>query len=196
MTAQAGGTTSSLAARKSAQRRQLRQARAAIPQAERRRAALRAARHLARLARACGARHVAAYLALSEEMPTHPAIRLLRRQGCRVYVPRLAGAQLRFAPLRGVARRNRFGIAEPVAASRPPRLDLIVMPLVAFDAGGARLGMGGGYYDRLLAGPRSGRRPLRVGFGFAAQEVKAVPADARDARLDAVVTERGARRFR
>ena len=44
--------------------------------------------------------------------------------------------------------------------------------------------------------PVRGRRPLRVGFAFAAQEIEAVPADARDARLHAVVTERGARRFR
>lgn len=195
MTAQAGGTTSSLAARKGAQRRQLRQARAAIPQAERRRAALRAARHLARLARACGARHVAAYLALAEEIATQPAIGLLRRQGCRLYVPKLAGARLRFAPLRGALKRNRYRIAEPAGARRPPRLDLIVLPLVAFDAAGARLGMGGGYYDRLLAGARSGRRPLRVGLAFAAQEVPAVAAGGGDARLDAVVTERGVRRF-
>ncbi|MGH8443149.1 MAG: 5-formyltetrahydrofolate cyclo-ligase, partial [Nevskiaceae bacterium] len=121
-------------------RKALRQARRAISTAERNTAARRAARHLARLARACGVRHVAAYLALSEEMATRPAIRLLQRQGCRIYVPKLAGAQLRFAPLRGALKRNRYRIAEPVAARRPPRLDLIVMPLVAFDAGGARLG--------------------------------------------------------
>ncbi|MGQ0585759.1 MAG: 5-formyltetrahydrofolate cyclo-ligase [Gammaproteobacteria bacterium] len=167
-----------------------------MPESDRSRAALRAARHLVRLARACGARHVAAYLALAEEMATQPAIRLLRRHGCRVYVPKLAGARLRFAPLRGALRRNRFRIAEPVAGRRPPRLDLVVMPLVAFDASGARLGMGGGYYDRLLAGTRSGRRPLRVGLAFAAQEIASVPAGCDDARLDAIVTERGARRFR
>jgi 5-formyltetrahydrofolate cyclo-ligase len=121
---------------------------------------------------------------------------LLRRHGCRVYVPRLAGGGLRFVPLRGALRANRFHIAEPVGAGRPPRLDLIVLPLVAFDGSGRRLGMGGGYYDRWLARARPWRRPLRVGLAFAAQEVPAVPAGARDARLDAVVTERGSRRFR
>jgi hypothetical protein len=60
----------------------------------------------------------------------------------------------------------------------------------------ARLGMGGGYYDRWLARPRAARRPLRVGFGFALQEARVVPATAHDVRLDAVVTERGLRRFR
>lgn len=195
MTAQAGDTTS-LFSRKAAQRKALRRARAAIPAAPRRCAAQAAARRLARLARAAGARHVAAYLSLVEEIDTAPLIALLRRQGCRVYVPKLAGAHLRFAPLRGALRANRFRIAEPVGAGRPPRLDLIVLPLVAFDADGRRLGMGGGYYDRLLARPRPGRRPLRVGLAFAAQEVPAVPAGAGDARLDAIVTERGARRFR
>jgi 5-formyltetrahydrofolate cyclo-ligase len=195
MTAQAGDTTS-LSSRKAAQRKALRRARAVVPLATRRRAARSAARHLARLARTAGARHVAAYLSLAEEIDTAPLIARLRRQGCRVYVPKLAGARLRFAPLRGVLRANRFRIAEPVGAGRPPRLDLIVLPLVAFDADGRRLGMGGGYYDRLLARQRPARRPLRVGLAFAAQEVPAVPAGAGDARLDAVVTERGARRFR
>jgi 5-formyltetrahydrofolate cyclo-ligase len=185
-----------LAARKGALRRQLRRARAALPAATRRCAAESAARRLARLARATGARHVAAYLSLLEEIDTAPLIALLRRQGCRVYVPKLAGARLRFAPLRGALRANRFRIAEPVRAGRPPRLDLIVLPLVAFDAAGRRLGMGGGYYDRLLARQRPARRPLRVGLAFAAQEVAAVPAGAGDARLDAIVTERGLRRFR
>jgi len=195
MTAQAGDTTS-LSARKAAQRKALRSSRRALPPSQRRRAALRAARHLARLARAAGARHVAAYLGVNEEIDTAPLLALLRRQGCRLYVPRLAGERLRFAPLRGTLRDNRYGIAEPAGAARPPRLDLIVLPLVGFDAAGRRLGMGGGYYDRLLARPRPSRRPLRVGLAFAAQELPEVAAGAGDARLDAIVTERGARRIR
>src|SRR5688572_8784330 len=107
MTAQAGDTTS-LSSRKAAQRKALRRARAAIPAAARRRAARTAARRLARLARAAGARHVAAYLSLVDEIDTAPLIALLRRQGCHVYVPKLAGARLRFAPLRGALRANRF----------------------------------------------------------------------------------------
>jgi 5-formyltetrahydrofolate cyclo-ligase len=174
----------------------VRQLRRAVPRADRRRAARQAALHLARVARACSARHVAAYLSLPEEIDTAPLIALLRRQRCVLYVPKLAGAgRLRFMRLDTAMRRNRYGIAEPVAGGRPPRLDLIVLPLVAFDEAGRRLGMGGGYYDRLLARPRPWRRPLRIGLAFAAQQVAAVPANARDARLDAVVTERGLRRF-
>jgi len=201
LTAQVGDTSSppseaqSLAARKRALRRQLRQVRAAIPRTERQRAARAAARHLARACRRWQARHVALYLGVPEELDTRPLIAALR--GARLYAPRLGpGGRLRFALLAPPLVRNRYGIPEPAALRPPPRLDLIVLPLVGFDAGGARLGMGGGYYDRLLARPRAHRRPLRVGFAFAAQEVPAVPVAPHDARLDAVVTERGLRRFR
>ena len=194
MTAQAGGTTSSLVARKRALRRQLRQVRAAIPLALRRRAAQAAARHLARACRRWQAQHVALYLGVPEELDTRPLIAAL--QGLRLYAPRVGpDGQLRFTRLAPPLVRNRYGIAEPAALRRPPRLDLIVLPLVGFDAAGARLGMGGGYYDRLLARPRAYGRPLRVGFAFAAQEVRTVPVAPHDARLDAVVTERGLRRF-
>lgn len=201
MTAQAGDTTSlssrkALALRKTELRKEIRQRRRALPSAERGRAARAAARHLARACRLLRARHVAAYVGFADEIDTAPALRLLREQGCRVYVPKIAGARLRFSLLGGALRRNRYGIAEPAVLRLPPRLDLIVLPLVGFDAQGRRLGMGGGYYDRLLARARATRRPLRVGYAFAAQEARAVPVAAHDVRLDAVITERGWRRFR
>ena len=72
---------------------------------------------------------------------------------------------------------------------------VLIVPLLAFDARGYRLGYGGGFYDRTLEGLR-GRGPvLAVGFAFAAQEVEAVPIDATDQRLDMIVTEQGVRRF-
>lgn len=195
MTAQAGGTTSSLAARKRALRRQLRQTRAALPASTRRRAAQAAARHLARACRRWHAQHIALYLGVPEELDTGPLVVALR--GARLYMPRVGrDGALRFTRLAPPLLRNRYGIREPAARSRPPRLDVIVLPLVGFDAQGRRLGMGGGYYDRLLARARAFRRPLRVGLAFAAQEVAALPAGAHDVRLDAVVTEHGLRRFR
>jgi 5-formyltetrahydrofolate cyclo-ligase len=196
MTAQAGDTTS---LSKAALRRTIRQRRRELARAARAAAAAAAARHLARAARRWGARHVAAYLGVAEELDTRPLLALLHRRGCALYVPKVGAAgELHFARWRpGQAlRANRYGIAEPVARARPPRLDLVVLPLVAFDAQGRRLGMGGGYYDRLLARPRAARRPLRVGYAFALQEVAVVPAAAHDVPLDAVVTERGLRRFR
>jgi 5-formyltetrahydrofolate cyclo-ligase len=99
---------------------------------------------------------------------------------------------MRFARFAPPLRQSRYGIAEPRGLRRPPRLDLVVLPLVAFDAAGRRLGMGGGYYDRWLA-----RHPRlrRVGYAYAAQEVDRVPAGVQDMQLDAVVTEAGLRLF-
>jgi 5-formyltetrahydrofolate cyclo-ligase len=72
---------------------------------------------------------------------------------------------------------------------------VLIVPLLAFDARGFRLGYGGGFYDRTLAGLRAKGPVLAVGFAFAAQEVAEVPTEPTDQRLDAVVTERGVRVF-
>lgn len=69
--------------------------------------------------------------------------------------------------------------------------EVLIVPLLAWDRRGFRLGYGGGFYDRTLAGLRARGPVLAVGFAFAAQEVEAVPTDEFDQRLDAVVTERG-----
>ncbi|MDZ4311062.1 MAG: 5-formyltetrahydrofolate cyclo-ligase [Cypionkella sp.] len=73
--------------------------------------------------------------------------------------------------------------------------EVLIVPLVGFDARGYRLGYGGGFYDRTLQGLRLRRQTLAVGFGFAAQELAEVPIDQFDQRLDMMVTEAGVRRF-
>lgn len=73
--------------------------------------------------------------------------------------------------------------------------EVLIVPLLAFDARGMRLGYGGGFYDRTLAGLRAGGAVLAVGLAFAAQEVPEVPTEPPDAPLDAVLTEAGLRRF-
>jgi 5-formyltetrahydrofolate cyclo-ligase len=93
-----------------------------------------------------------------------------------------------------------FGTQQP--ASDAPQLapQLLLLPLLAFDAAGHRLGYGGGYYDRTLkarrgAGPEA--LPVTaVGLAFAGQMVETVPVAATDEPLDWVVTQTGARRFR
>ncbi len=72
---------------------------------------------------------------------------------------------------------------------------VLIVPLLSFDARGYRLGYGGGFYDRTLEGLRAKGPVLAVGFAFAAQEVAEVPTEPTDQRLDAVVTETGVRLF-
>lgn len=95
-------------------------------------------------------------------------------------------------------RANRFRIPEPRRRGRhilaPWHLDLVLMPLVGFDGGCRRIGMGGGFYDRTLAylrRRRVWRRPLLIGVAHACQRLPQIEAMPWDVALDAVVTERG-----
>ena len=74
--------------------------------------------------------------------------------------------------------------------------EVMIVPLLAWDARGFRLGYGGGFYDRTLQGLRAKGPVLAVGFAYAAQEVAEVPIDEFDQRLDAMVTEKGVTVFR
>lgn len=183
------------ASEKKTLRKSVKEARAAVPAAERRRAAQAAALRLAQACRYWRARHVAVYLSMADEFDTRPLIRELQGIGCELYAPKIHAGRLRFSRLRPPLRANRYRIPEPAFYEHPRRLDLIVLPLVAFDRKGRRLGMGGGFYDRLLARSRPFRRPLRVGLAYALQEIPAVPVASWDVALDAVVTERGLRKF-
>jgi 5-formyltetrahydrofolate cyclo-ligase len=69
--------------------------------------------------------------------------------------------------------------------------EVLIVPLLAFDARGYRLGYGGGFYDRTLEGLRAKRPTLAIGFAFAAQEVEEVPTESTDQKIDLVVTEQG-----
>ena len=98
------------------------------------------------------------------------------------------GEPLHFASWRpgDVLVPERFGTMRPVGEAMMP--DMLLVPLLAFDRRGGRLGYGGGFYDRTLAG-LPGR--FRLGCAFAAQQVDAVPVGPYDIRLDAVATESG-----
>jgi 5-formyltetrahydrofolate cyclo-ligase len=85
-----------------------------------------------------------------------------------------------------------FGIPEPFSHWPKARPDLLLVPLLAFDADGHRLGYGGGFYDRTLAL----LKVPAIGIAYAGQEVTVLPHDSHDAVLDAVLTERGLTRFR
>ena len=146
------------------------------------------------------ARSVGCYLAMRGEVVLDGVLAACRRAGKRVCVPawRRRAGRYEFVWLgpRAKIREGRWGVPEPVRG-RPARrgeLDLAVVPGVAFDRQGNRLGHGGGYYDDLLTrygGPRpDGRRMRRMGVGFDFQIVDALPVTRRDVRMDAVISER------
>lgn len=88
-----------------------------------------------------------------------------------------------------------FGVAVP-ASGRWCDPEILIVPMLAFDAGGYRLGYGGGFYDRTLERLRGrGARVLAIGIAYGAQRADSLPRDATDQPLDAVVTEAGLYRF-
>lgn len=114
-------------------------------------------------------------------------------------MPVLRKNRLLFAPWDDSSdwEENRYGIPEPLCRHRdlltPRQLDVVVVPLVAFDDSLNRLGMGGGYYDRTFAfRKRAGalRRPLLIGVAYSFQRVDALQAQSWDVPLDVVITEK------
>jgi len=140
-------------------------------------------------------RALAGYMAMRTEID--PMAAMLAHQG-PVCVPVIiaAGQALRFREWSPGCRMEMgaFG-AEIPAEGAWIEPEVLIVPLVGFDARGYRLGYGGGFYDRTLQGLRAKRETLAVGFAFAAQELPQVPIDEFDQRLDVMVTEAGVRRF-
>ena len=141
------------------------------------------------------ARGVAAFVGVGLEVDTLPIIECAQRQGKRLLLPRcLSSTTLEFAEYsqHDVLENGRFGIPEPMA-DRPGEslrgIDLVLVPGLAFDCFGGRLGKGAGYYDRVLAPLDRQARPALLGLGFALQITQRVPMTTLDVCLDAVVTE-------
>ncbi|MFC6839360.1 5-formyltetrahydrofolate cyclo-ligase [Xanthomonas theicola] len=176
-------------------RQQLRARRRARSAAERLAAADALAQRLLALPFAPQHGHVAGYWAMDGEIALH-RWQLSLPAGVQYCLPVLSGKALRFAPWRPgqPLAANRYGIPEPAVAAKatlaPEQMALVVAPLVGFDAGGSRLGMGGGWYDRSFAfRQRQAPPPWLVGAAFAVQQVAALPVAAWDVALDAVCTD-------
>ena len=146
-----------------------------------------------------GGRVVAGYLPIKGEMDVRVLLSHLHGEGfiCALPVVGAPGAALVFrrwvpgAPL----LKGRFGTRHPEPTEPELRPDVVLAPLLAFDARGYRLGWGGGYYDRTIEGLRGHGPLVAVGVAYAAQQVDKVPHSGRDQRLDWVVTEERAVRM-
>lgn len=136
---------------------------------------------------------VAAYWPMRSEADPRAALHALHGQGRVLCLPVVLA---RNAPL-GFRRwtpetqmvPGGFGVLVP-AEDIPIVPRALIVPLLAFDRGGGRLGYGGGFYDRTLAALRAKGPVLAVGLAFTAQEVETVPRTVDDQRLDIIVTER------
>lgn len=144
-----------------------------------------------------GAAVISAYRPIRTEIDPTPLMEALHAAGHVMCVPVIQGAgmALKFAEWAPgeVMAEGPFG-AEVPADVRWVEPELLIAPLLAFDAAGWRLGYGGGFYDRSLEALRAKRPTRAVGYAYSAQLVEDVPREATDQPLDAVVTELGLRR--
>jgi 5-formyltetrahydrofolate cyclo-ligase len=196
----APATDPSLAQTRKALRKALRARRRATTPEFRAKAARQVARNVDRTFRLRPGLRVAIYASFPEELDSGPLIRLARKRGCRIFLPRIDTRTITIdfmeASVGALETVNHLGIVEPkgTKAIAARWLDLVLLPLVGFDVHGMRLGMGGGYYDRTFAYKNrhaSWRRPRLVGVAYSFQQVPAMARAWHDVPLDAVVTETG-----
>ncbi|NVK21940.1 MAG: 5-formyltetrahydrofolate cyclo-ligase [Kangiellaceae bacterium] len=144
------------------------------------------------------------YLPARGEISCLPIIEYALAQGKKCFVPKVYPNKKRgmwFLPYTGPesVQKGSYGILEPNAsisqAIRPSELDIIFMPLVAFDPHGNRLGMGGGYYDAVLSSIKKADRPQLIGLAYNLQQVRMIPEQKWDVRMDGIVTPSNFRRF-
>lgn len=147
-----------------------------------------------------GCKTIMVYASKEPEVDTGPLISELLSRGIRVVVPIIERktTSLRLSYLEDPCHlvESTFSVPEPIGNELPADagdVETIVIPMLAFDTRGNRLGYGAGYYDRFLSS-HSGIR--RIGLAFSCQEADSLPADENDIRMDMVITEKGCIRCR
>jgi 5-formyltetrahydrofolate cyclo-ligase len=165
---------------------------AKVSESQRRDAAHRIARLLLREVGAGPGRCWALFASLRSEIWMRPMFQAIRGAGGVPLVPRVRGPRLEFVAVRDWAdlRAGSFGVPQPFAGRHPRRLapaDVVVLPGLAFDRMGRRLGRGHGFYDRTFASAEP--TPLLIGACYDFQLLDRVPHGSHDRRVDAIVTE-------
>jgi 5-formyltetrahydrofolate cyclo-ligase len=138
---------------------------------------------------------VSGFSPLKSEISPLPLLRRLADAGAQLALPVVVGRGqpliMRAWSFGAPLNSGVWGIREPPADARQVFPDILIVPLLAFDRTGHRIGYGAGYYDMTIARLRAMKPVVAIGIAFAAQEITAVPATPRDARLDLVLTEHG-----
>ena len=142
------------------------------------------------------AKSIFIYVSFDGEIDTHSIINYALKEGKIVCVPKIftkaEGMHLMKIDSFSSLTPGYYGILEPPADSEemsPEDIDLIIMPGVAFDENGGRVGYGGGFYDRLLAG--SNIQSTKIALAYRFQVFDKVPSDKWDERVDMIITEEG-----
>jgi 5-formyltetrahydrofolate cyclo-ligase len=142
------------------------------------------------------AQHILSYAPFAGEIS--PAT-LVKKLACRtVHLPRITNfrlSQMRFYCADTVDRFNKYGIQEPSAIGSPwpaNSFDVLLVPLIAFDRSGTRIGMGAGYYDRALEALsyQTSTKPYLIGLAHSFQEINSLEREPWDVPLDAILTDR------
>jgi 5-formyltetrahydrofolate cyclo-ligase len=180
-------------AAKAALRARLLARRSALGADERARASLLICERVGALPEVVAARAVAGFAAFGSEVDVDPLLAELRARSVQVHLPWVDGERLRLAAVADPSAELALGwrgVREPRDHRPVPLalLDAVIVPALAFDARGARLGYGGGHFDRLLGELQPAA--VAIGVAFDPQIVDALPTDAHDRPVDVVVTER------
>jgi 5-formyltetrahydrofolate cyclo-ligase len=138
-----------------------------------------------------GISSIGGYFPIRDELDALPLLRALNQRGFQIALPRiLPGPALEFrrwisdTPL----VRGKFGVQEPPATEPELTPELVIVPLLAFDRLGNRLGYGAGYYDSVLRSLRKERPVVAIGMGFDEQEVAEIPCEPQDETLNMILT--------
>lgn len=139
------------------------------------------------------ARFIAGYLPIRDEADVAPLLRQLSDQGKELLLPAVLGPGLALEFRRwrpdDPLEAGPFNTLQPSDAAERASPDMLLVPMLAFDESGGRLGYGGGYYDRTLALLRQAGPVTAVGVAYEGQKMKDLPREAHDQTLDWVVTE-------
>jgi 5-formyltetrahydrofolate cyclo-ligase len=137
---------------------------------------------------------VAGFMPMKSELNPLPLMRKLAAAGARLALPAVAGRGqpliMRAWAFGAPLAAGVWGIREPEPSAPAVAPEIVIVPLLAFDRSGHRIGYGAGYYDLTIAALRATQAVVAIGVAFAAQEIAAVPATPHDAPLDLVLTER------